>query len=63
MSVKELKSLLSNFPDDCLVFMAASDTGFDFDMLNSVRAEEIGFSEEPGGETLAKEMVIILDAE
>ncbi len=63
MNVKELKQLLEQYPNNMEVFMAERKTDFAYGLLNNVRQQEIDFKEEPEGESLAKDMVVILDEE
>ena len=63
MTVKELKEKLSQYPDHMYVFMAERKTEFGYGLLNSVRCDEISFMEEPDGDPLATDTVIILDEE
>ena len=61
MTVKELKKKLSRYPDDMEIFVSSDKTEFKYAPLDSVRSDEINFTEEPHGEPLATDMVVILD--
>jgi hypothetical protein len=63
MTVKELKEHLGQYPDDLDVFMAPRKTEFYYGLLNSVRIKTINFMEDPEGEPLSSDEVIILDEE
>lgn len=69
MTVKQLKDKLSQYPDHMDVFIAERKTEFAYGLLNSVRCEEIIFTENPEfedfgeDEVSATDTVIILDEE
>lgn len=75
MTVKQLREELEKYPDNMDVFMAERKTAFAYGLLNSVRSDEITFSEdEYNSHTEAKEdweevdeppkeTVVILDEE
>lgn len=63
MKVKQLKALLEKYPDNMDIFLAERKTEFTYGLLNTVKLEEITFSEEPESNPLAKETVLILDEE
>lgn len=63
MTVKDLKKELDKYPDSMFVFMAERKTEFTYGLLNSVTSKEIAFSESPGDEILATDIVVILDEE
>ena len=60
MTVKELKQKLEKYPDNMEVFIDERLTEFKYGLLNSVRSKKIDFVEEPEGEVLANEEVVIL---
>ncbi len=62
MKVKDFKNLPKEF-DNLDVFMSERTTDFTYGLVNSFRIKEINFSEEPDGEVLAREKVLILDEE
>lgn len=62
MKVKDFKNLPDEF-DSLDVFMSERTTDFTYGLVNSFRIKEINFSEEPDGEVLAREKVLILDEE
>jgi hypothetical protein len=65
MTVKELKTELSKYPENMDVFIAERKTDFTFGLLNSVTKREVTFSEDPDyvTELNAKDDVLILDEE
>lgn len=63
MTVKKLKEELENYPDTMEVFVAERKTEFDYGLVNSVYDKVINFKEDPGGETLARDRVLIIDEE
>jgi hypothetical protein len=64
MTVKALKTILEQFPDDMDVFLAERKTEFAFGLVNTVSIREINFKEEPDDEkVLAKAKVVVLDEE
>lgn len=63
MTVKELIKELSKYPEHMDVFISERKTEFTYGLLNSVSSKTINFSEEPDGETLAMDHVVILDEE
>ena len=63
MTVKELIQQLKNYPDNMDVFIAERKTEFAYGLLNSAYAKEINFSEEPDGEVMSRDRVLVLDEE
>ena len=67
MTVKELKEALSQYPDNMDVFVAERKTEFVYGLVNSIRSEEITFSENPDfdedEEVYAKDTVVVIDEE
>jgi hypothetical protein len=63
MTVKELKDILTTMPYDLEVFVAERKTEFQYGLVNSAYAKEINFTEDPYGEILCRERVLILDEE
>jgi len=63
MTVKKLIETLSQYPENMEVFMAERKTEFTYGLLNSVSKQEINFMEEPNGEVLSRDEVVILDEE
>ena len=63
MNVKQLKEAIKGLPDHLDVHLAETKTDFAYGLLNSVKVQEINFSEEPNGEVLSKNKVVILDEE
>lgn len=62
MTVKNLMSRLSKFPENMEVYLC-SESEFRYAPAEDVYEKEIPFSEEPGGRELAREKVIIIDTE
>ena len=66
MTVKKLREMLANYPDEMDVFVAERKTEFAYGLVNSVRIEEITFSESPDfipDDELPKVQVVIIDEE
>lgn len=63
MTKAGLIKALEPFEDNMQVFMSERLTEFKYGLLNSVRSQKINLMEEPDGEVLAQETVIILDEE
>ncbi|UXD67721.1 hypothetical protein MUK51_10810 [Sphingobacterium faecium] len=60
MTVKELKQAIADLPDHMDVFMEEMETGFQFGLVNSAVVQEINFKEDPYGEILSREKVLVL---
>lgn len=63
MTVKELKEIISSLPDNMDVFVAERKTEFTYGLVNSAYVKEINFAEDPDGEVLSRDKVVILDEE
>jgi hypothetical protein len=63
MKVIELIHELNKYPDNMDVFMDERKTEFTFGLVNSVRKQKINFKDNPYGEVIASDYVIILDEE
>ena len=63
MIVKELIEKLSQYPENMDVFIADRKTEFEYGLANSVYKKEINFTEDPNGEVLSTDNVIIIDEE
>ena len=63
MTVKELIKKLQEFPPNMDVFVSERITEFKYGLLNSVYIKEINFLEEPDGEVISIDKVVILDEE
>jgi len=63
MTVKELKDKLSAMPDHFDVFLADRKSEFTYGLLNTVSTKEITFTDEPDGDPLSVDTVVILDEE
>ena len=63
MTIKELKEKLSEFPDDMDVFVSERVTDFTYGLVNNVYIKEINFMEEPEGEVLSRDEVVIISEE
>lgn len=61
MKVKELKEKIANLPDSMDVFVAERKTEFTYGLVNSAFVKKIDFVEEPGGEVLAQDNVLVLE--
>jgi len=63
MNIKELKELIAALPDTMEVFVAERKTEFTYGLVNNAYVKEIDFMEEPEGEVLSTDEVLILDEE
>ena len=63
MTVKELKEKIVNLPDNMDVFVAERKTEFTYGLVNSAFVKKINFVEEPDGEVVAQDNVLVLDEE
>lgn len=63
MTIKELKEKIANLPDNMDVFVAERKTEFTYGLVNSALVKKINFKEEPDGEVLAQDNVLVLDEE
>lgn len=63
MTIKQLKEKIDNLPDNMDVFVAERKTEFAYGLVNSALVKQINFMEEPNGEILAEEDVLVLDEE
>jgi len=63
MTVKELIKELSQYPENMDVFMAERKTDFTYGLVNSTKVEEINFMEEPDGEVISRDNVVVIDEE
>ena len=61
MTVKELKKELEQYPETMDVFLAERKSDFTYGLVNSVSSKRINFSEDPGGEVLSFDTVVVLD--
>jgi len=61
MTVKQLKEELSKYPDNMDVYVAERKTEFAYGLVNSVYEKVINFMEEPDGEVLSRDNVVVLD--
>jgi len=60
MKLRDLKALPASM-DDLEIFMAERKTEFTYGFVNSATVKEINFTEEPGGEVLAREKVLVIN--
>ena len=60
MTAIEVINELKKYPENMDVFIDERISDFTYGLLNSVVAKEINLSEEPGGEPIARDKVIIL---
>jgi hypothetical protein len=63
MTIKQLKEKIANLPDNMDVFVSERKTEFAYGLVNSASVKQINFMEEPNGEILAEEDVLVLDEE
>lgn len=63
MHVGELKQLIKDLPDSMEVFIDERVTEFTYSLLNTVTVKQINFKEDPDGETLSQEVVVVLGEE
>lgn len=63
MNVKQLKEAIENLPDSMDVFVSERKTEFTYGLVNSAKVRKIDFVEDPGGEVLAQDNVLVLDEE
>lgn len=65
MTVKQLITELSKYPENMDVYLAERKTEFSYGLLNSIRKEEIHFEPDPDNPSgvMAKETAVILDEE
>lgn len=63
MNVKQLKEAIKDLPDHLDVFVAERKTEFAYGLVNTTTVREINFMEEPDGEVLSRDKVLVLDEE
>lgn len=63
MTVKELREKLQQYPDNMDVFVAERKTEFAYGLVNSITSRKINMMEEPDGEVLCQDTVVVLDEE
>lgn len=63
MTVKQLKEALEKYPENMQFFIDGGKSGFRYGLANSVRKQKINLKEDPDGEVLATESVVIIDEE
>lgn len=63
MNIKELREKIQDLPDCMDVFMSERKTEFTYGLVNSAKVKKINFMEDPDGEVLARENVLVLDEE
>lgn len=63
MTLGQFRKLTENMPDNLDLFVAERRTEFSFGLVNSAYVKEIGFAEDPMGETIAElnMEVLVLD--
>lgn len=61
MTIKKLKEIIANLPDSMEVFVAERKTDFEYGLITGVYVKKINFMEEPDGEILCGDTVLILD--
>jgi len=60
MTIKELKEKIKDLPDHMDVFVDERLTEFRYGLVNSAKVKEINFMEEPDGEVLSTDNVLVL---
>lgn len=63
MTLKEFREKTKHLPENLELFMAERKTEFTYGLVNSAYVKEINFKEDPDGEVLATDKVLILDEE
>jgi len=63
MNVKELKEIIEKLPDHMDIFVAERKTEYSYGLVNSARVKKINMVDEPDGEVLSTETVLLLDEE
>lgn len=60
MTLKVFREKTADFPETMEIFVGERLTEFTYGLVNSVSIKEINFSEEPDGEVISREKVIVL---
>jgi len=63
MNIKELKEAIADLPENMDVFVAERKTEFAYGLANSAYVKKINFTDEPGGEVMARDNVFVIDEE
>lgn len=63
MNIRELKIKIENLPDDMDVYISERKTEFSYGLLNSVFVKDINLMEDPSGDIICSETVLVLDEE
>lgn len=63
MNVKELKQIIEKLPDHMDIFVSERKTEYSYGLVNSARVKKINMVDEPDGEVLSTETVLLLDEE
>ena len=63
MNIAELKAKIEHLPDYMEVFMDERSTEFRYGLVNSCAVREISFKEDPDGEVLSTDNVLVLSEE
>jgi hypothetical protein len=64
MTIKQLKEIIKDLPDNMQVFVSERLTEFRYGLVNSAYTKEINFMEDADDdESLAMELVLIIDEE
>jgi hypothetical protein len=61
MTIKKLKEIITNLPDSMEVFVAERKTDFAYGLITGAYVKNINFMEEPDGEILCEDTVLVLD--
>ena len=60
MIIKELKEIIKELPDTMDVFLDERLTEFQYGLVNSAKVREIDFMEDPNGDVMASDKVLVL---
>ena len=60
MTIKELREKIKDLPDNMDVFVDERLTEFRYGLVNTAEVKEINFMEEPDGEVLSRDKVLVL---
>ena len=61
MTIKEFREFSKDLPDNMDMYVSERLTEFKYGLVNSAKVKEIDFMEEPDGEALAKDLVLVLE--
>lgn len=63
MNIRELKEIIKDLPDNMDVFIDERISEFTYGLVNSAIVKKINMKEDPDGEVLATEKVLLLSEE